>query len=387
MSRLDELFATVDKWYSDPDYQAFRISLGVVRSHFLPLRKPIWLFMVAPPGSGKTSIMVQALSGLPRSIVIGNLTANTFLSGVAGKQQVGILERLGKQTEVINDFGHVDLVSHGDAIFLFKDFTTVLSWPSDKRMDIVAQLREIADGSYSKHHGGGDPKLWKGHITALAAVTPDLDRFYAMFSSLGERFMAVRWNRPGMDAGEKAAAQQGHEIEIKSALQNQARDLFLDVIGEDKVKLESPVATLEQIHRTAQMAEIIAWARTRCRWEGQGDNKTIVDVPQPEANTRLTDGFLAVQKGIASLEHRDCLTDDDYHDGVRLAFDCLIPAKRMILQNARSQVQDKIPHTILHMNTKRQKAQELVALGLLKDAAEPYELTEWATELHDNAEI
>jgi len=132
LSRLDEIFATIDKWYADPDYQAFRISLGVVRSHFLPLRKPIWLFMVAPPGSGKTSIMVQAIAGLPRSIVIGNLTSNTFLSGVAGKSQVGILERLGKQTEVINDFGFVDLVTLGDALFLFKDFTTVLSWPAER---------------------------------------------------------------------------------------------------------------------------------------------------------------------------------------------------------------------------------------------------------------
>ena len=87
------------------------------------------------------------------------------------------------------------------------------------------------------------------------------------------------------------------------------------------------------------------------------------------------------------MEQRDHLTDDDYHDGVRLAYDCLIPAKRMILQNARGRVQDKIIGTILHHNTKLKMAQELVALGLLKDAAEPYELTDWAEELHDKAEI
>jgi len=43
-------------------------------------------------------------------------------------------------------------------MLLFKDFTTVLEKQKDERREIIAQLREIYDGFYSKKFGTIDEK-------------------------------------------------------------------------------------------------------------------------------------------------------------------------------------------------------------------------------------
>jgi len=47
--------------------------------------------------------------------------------------------------------------------------------------------------------GTGVTKIWRGRVTMIAAVTPVLDRYYAVFSVLGERFMQLRWHRPNSE--------------------------------------------------------------------------------------------------------------------------------------------------------------------------------------------
>jgi hypothetical protein len=94
------------------------------------------------------------------------------------------LEKLG--TTAKNGSTSITL---GDGIFLAKDFTSVLSMRREKRGAILGQLREIHDGEFKRDFGTGESKIWKGRVTIVAAVTPVLDQFYAVFSVLGERFL------------------------------------------------------------------------------------------------------------------------------------------------------------------------------------------------------
>ena len=64
-AQLNEL---LKKWYYKPDLQAVRIVLGAARTHYLNLGDPVWLFLVAPPGSGKTTMNIMATSGLSPSV-------------------------------------------------------------------------------------------------------------------------------------------------------------------------------------------------------------------------------------------------------------------------------------------------------------------------------
>ena len=132
-----------------------------------------------------------------------------------GATQPGLLEKLGVQRE----YGNA-LLTEGDAVVLIKDFTTILSMRREKRAAILSQLREIHDGEFRRSFGTGETKIWRGRITVIAAVTPALDRHYSIFSTLGERFLQVRWHRPDSSAaGEWAIRQQGREEMIRSLRQ------------------------------------------------------------------------------------------------------------------------------------------------------------------------
>jgi hypothetical protein len=146
----------LERWFYKPDLQAIRIVLGTIKSHYLNLGDPAWLFAVAPPGSGKTSISIVGASGLPEVQVLGDLSENTFLSGFYGHHQPGLLEKLGNTTS--NGNAHTTV---GDGILLMKDFTTVLSMRGDRRNAILGQLREIHDGQFRRDSAPGKPKSGK----------------------------------------------------------------------------------------------------------------------------------------------------------------------------------------------------------------------------------
>jgi hypothetical protein len=165
--------------------------LGAIQAHRLNIGDPAWLFVVAPPGSGKTTMSIMGTCGLPEVTMLGDFSENTFLSGFYGHKDPGILEKLGTTAKEGNTS-----VTRGDGVFLAKDFTTVLAMRREKRGAILGQLREIHDGEFKRDFGTGESKIWRGRVTIIAAVTPVLDQFYAVFSVLGERFLQVRWHRP-----------------------------------------------------------------------------------------------------------------------------------------------------------------------------------------------
>src|SRR5581483_465565 len=81
LAGLNEL---LEEWYYKPDLQAVRIVLGTIAAHYLNIGDPAWLFIVAPPGAGKTTMSLMGAAGLPQVIPIGDVTENTFLSGFYG---------------------------------------------------------------------------------------------------------------------------------------------------------------------------------------------------------------------------------------------------------------------------------------------------------------
>src|SRR5262245_2111500 len=93
---LQLLEQRLTKYFYKPDIQAVRIVLGTVQAHSLNIGDPAWLFVVAPPGSGKTTMSIMGSSGLPNVIMLGDFTENTFLSGFYGHQTPGMLEKLGE---------------------------------------------------------------------------------------------------------------------------------------------------------------------------------------------------------------------------------------------------------------------------------------------------
>jgi hypothetical protein len=359
----------LERWFYKPDLQAIRIVLGTIKSHYLNLGDPAWLFAVAPPGSGKTSISIVGASGLPEVQVLGDLSENTFLSGFYGHQP-GLLEKLGNTTS--NGNAHTTV---GDGILLMKDFTTVLSMRGDRRNAILGQLREIHDGQFRRDFGTGETKIWRGRVTIVAAVTPVLDRHYSIFSTLGERFLQVRWHRPdSVEAGEWAIRQQEMGDVIREACGTAVKQVF------DNALTRTPRLSREQEARLASVAEVVAIGRTHVFRNGYG-NREIEFVPEPESNTRISRGLAAIARGIAALSGNGEVAEEDLQDAFRVGLDCLPAQRRQILVAAiRNESLNAIP---LARTVLTRQLEELRELKMLDGEA----LTEQVRQLIVNGGV
>jgi hypothetical protein len=234
--------------YHNPDIQAVRAVYSAFAAHRLS-GQPVWLMLVAPPGSMKTEIL-NALEGQDNTHFIDQITPNTFISGKipdpAAKSKIpsGLRHRIGPTGAIV-----------------FSDFSTILELPVDKRGLILADMRRIYDGRLCKEFGTAAPakdRTREGRITLLVAATPAIDRYYSIFQTLGERFVMVRWNRAdGEDAALRAMNQDTSyaKLELKKAVKN----LFTGLSSRE------PVSPYNINVRIAALAEFTVLARTHVR--------------------------------------------------------------------------------------------------------------------------
>lgn len=350
---LAPLYEVLEEWFYKPDLQAVRIALGSLAAHELNIGDPAWLFVVAPPGTGKTTMSLMGAAGLPQVILLGDVSENTFLSGFYGHAAPGMLEKLGPVKQQGETY-----ITNGNAVLLAKDFTTVLSMRRDKRSTILGQLREIHDGEFKRDFGTGETKIWRGRVTIIAAVTPVLDRHYAVFTVLGERFLQVRWHRPDSpEAGEWAIDQQGSEREIRREVRAAIQQIF------NSMPKVAPFLSDAQVTRIASLAEVVAIGRTHVFRSGYG-SREIEYVPEAEANTRIAKGLAAIARGIAALHGHKIVAEQDLQDALRVGFDCLPDIRRRLLLAAR---QGQSIDSVLITRTLKQRAvEELQELGIFQ---------------------
>lgn len=370
--RLAALNDVLRRWFYNPDFQAIRVLLGTINAHYLSIGDPAWLFLVAPPGTGKTTMAIMSTARLPQTESLGGFTANTFLSGFHGQRQPGLLEKLGETTDRRGTY-----LTKGNAIFLAKDFTTVLSMRRETRAEILAQLREIHDGEFRKSFGTGETKIWRGRVTLIAAVTPIIDRYYSVFTVLGERFLQLRWHRPDSPkAGQLAIRQQGYENTFRQELRLAVKAIF------NKSLAAPPAISPNSEVRLAALAELVAIARTHIIRSSYG-NREIEYVPEAEANTRISKGLAAIAKGIAALNGRKNVVEQDLQDAFRVGIDSVPETRRkLLLAIVRNK---KLDQVLLPRTVKGRELEELENLGLITD--EPYGLTETAGNLFATADI
>ena len=375
MSRFKKINEILNANFTEPDTHAFRVILGAIRSHYFDGGDPPWLFVVAPPGSGKTALNIMAASGLPQIKAVGDVTPASFLSGHSSPRP-GLLEQLGEPE------AHGSVIkTQGNAIFTIKDFTTVLSMPWERQAEILAQLREIYDGSFTRSFGTGKTKHWSGRVSIIAAVTPVIDRSYSVFRQLGERFLQIRLPRPPRAAGLQALQQRARENKTAKEVQGAVAQIFWSSKIDDSLKL-APEHPTELALRLSALSWLIATARTHVfRQKGK-----ITDLGTPEANTRISRALDNIVLGIATLEGREVATESDLQDSFRVALDCLPALRRDIIATAISG--GVLPDGDEFSRSARSRcAEELVALGVLQDRKQPFLFTPEFSEVVNIAQV
>jgi Bifunctional DNA primase/polymerase, N-terminal len=179
-STLSETFEVFDRWLTLESPTPIYAVLGAVAANLLP-GDPVWLGLVAPPSSAKTEIL-NSTSMLPHVVQAATLTPASLLSGTPKRQRdKGAVGGLLRQ---IGDLG----------ILVLKDFTSILSMRADAKAEMLAALREIYDGAWTRHLGtdGGKTLAWKGKLGLIFGVTNAIDSHHSVIGAMGERFILNR---------------------------------------------------------------------------------------------------------------------------------------------------------------------------------------------------
>jgi hypothetical protein len=336
--QLQALLAEYTSWLYLPDPGVVKILLGAVAANRMP-GDPVWPLLVGPPASGKTEIL-DSLLGLPDMHPASILTEASLLSGTARRERAsdatgGLLRRVGES-----------------GTLLLKDFTSILSMQRDTRAALLAALREIHDGAWTRHVGtdGGQTLSWRGRCAVIGACTPVLDQYHAVAAAMGERFVLVRM--PDIDPHVQACHALQH-IGIEAASRRALRDRVRAFFG-------GLHETMPDISDSAVRLSALASMAACCRSavERDGYHREIELAPPSECPARLALALARLYAGMRMIGVGDA---ECWRLLARIARDCVPHVRRRmldILTSKRPQTTTDIAQTAGYPTSTTRRALE-----------------------------
>jgi len=270
-STLAETVSVFEKWLCLPDPDPLYAVFGAIAANRAQ-GDPIWLLMVAGSSWGKSEIL-QAAGKLPDVHAAATLTEASLLSGTASRDKAK--DAKGGLLRAIGDYG----------IILCKDFGSILNMSRDPRASTLAALREMYDGSWTRHVGtdGGQSLHWEGKVGFLGGCTPVIDRHHAVMSSMGERFVFVRLpDKNGEALARRALEHAGKERVMRAEMSAAVNSLF----GGLKTDSDRPGMTDDERARLIALTTLTV--RCRSSIERDSYSREIELVPGAESPGRLT---------------------------------------------------------------------------------------------------
>jgi hypothetical protein len=311
---LEEVVAVFRRWLHLPDPGALLAVLGAVVAN-RGEGDPVWLALVAPPGHGKTEILTP-LAGLPDVYPAATLTEAALLSGTAKRDMKP--DAKGGLLRQINDFG----------IIVCKDFGSVLSMDREGRGRVLAALREVYDGSWTRYLGvdGGKALHWEGKVGFIAGCTGVIDSQHAVLGAMGDRLAFYRLPEVDPKRQTKSAlARVGREKGMRDEFREAVAALLADA-GAQNVE---PLSEVE-IERMIALATLAVTARSAV--ERDRVSREIELILGAEAPARLATMLVSLLRGIVAC---GATREEAWRIVTKTALDC-IPAIRRTMLDALS---------------------------------------------------
>lgn len=345
ITTLTDVYTAFTEWLNLPSCEVIDVALATIIANRLD-GDPVWLFLVAPPSGSKTEI-IRSLTDVPDVYPLSSLTSQTFASGFERKgTEASLLPRLDGKVLTLKDFG------------------TVLTMYREKRAEILAQLREIYDGSFKKEFGNGKVVDWTGKVGLLAGCTPIIDHEQALDKVLGERFVIYRVKSPpSRDVATRAMLQQGWEADRRQRLREIVKGFLEEILPLPPPMPESILT------RLAALAEYTARARSSVFFDTQ--TKEISYIPAPEGPGRLAKQLYTLARALAILRGHPAVELGDYITVGQVAQDTLPPQRYLVIKTLMNippgqqlTTTEIAEQTAYPTNTIRRYIQELVAFDL-----------------------
>lgn len=280
---LTEAHSVFRRWLGESyDLDALDIVLATAAVEQLD-GDPVWLLVLSGSGNAKTETVI-ALAGAG-AVVTSSIASEGALLSATSKQERAA-DATGGLLRVLGDHG----------LLVLKDMTTVLSMNRDMRATVLAALREVYDGQWTRNVGtdGGRSLSWRGRIVLVGAVTSAYDAAHAVIASMGDRFALVRVDSGTgrLDAGRQALRNVGSEVQMRAEL----AEVTAGVLAGIDLARASLSDTASD--RLLNAADLVTLSRTAVERDGRGD---LLYAHQPEAPTRFAKMLGQVVRGATTL--------------------------------------------------------------------------------------
>jgi hypothetical protein len=352
---VQELITTFKKWlYIKEDYNVIGPFTGVI-ANFCD-GSPDIIGIIGPSGSTKTEF-IRSLGETQNEYVypVSTITQHTLVSG--HKDSRDLVPQLKGR------------------ILAIKDLTSILSQKEDVRAAIFADFRELTDEYIRKEFGNGIAKEYRDiHSSILFASTTAIERYYSMYSNLGQRMIFLRPKNDPKKARERASQNRGKQKEMRAELQEVTKRFIASMLqAKDENGLPSTPEDIQE--EMGLLYDFLAIARTTLHHDYKtGD---IDELPEPEFPTRIANTIGRLCEVHALFYGRDEVNNEDMAFGCRIISDN-IPSMRWLVLRALTrewQHTAKISQvSSLPSRSAKYHLDELVTLGLaeklLKDELE-----------------
>lgn len=335
MIKFKDIQDTFEKFLLLEDKDFIRLTYATIIGNQMPSQRPIWLMLVAPSSSGKTTAL-NAFNGLKlKNPVSGemmepthnisDLTENSFASG---------MNRGDKQTSLLHKMPY-------GGVMVFKDFTSMISKNEQSRMTIMGQLREIYDGAYTKRTGNGEDVLWNGKIGAIAGVTESIFQHMESMSAMGDRFVLYQVKQPDRVQVTKYKINQittgvteySTMPILKEMTAEYLQRAFNAMASSENLKLELNEKQINEIVAVADFCTMVRSGMIMDNYRGR-----ILFVPTPEMPMRMFEQMYAIAVSfmfMRKLDEPDSsneIPEADLKVIYKIAFDSIPVVRRIALQ-------------------------------------------------------
>lgn len=266
---------------------------------------PLWLFLVGPPGCGKSEMLLAFSRLEDRCLFLSRLTSEAFISGFSG-DDCSVMSYLNNRTLII------------------KDFTSVKAMSQEKQTDLFGMLRDAYDGEVSKPFGTnvGVRAYSNCWFPMLAGVTHVIHADNQ--SAYGERFLKFELLDDDHDVMKQTnasmvkATNDAKATEPDETLKN-AVVAFFDQRKLDRDKLPKVMGTKYESKLLA-LAQIVAITRTSADKKGN----CYAYRPQPENPGRLGAQFVKLAQHICWVLDKPRMDDEVFRIVRKTATDTVI---------------------------------------------------------------
>jgi hypothetical protein len=279
--------------FEDEQKLLFDIFFATLMANLKTSGRPVWMFLVGPPGCGKT-LPMMTVQNSPFVYVTSAFRPAALISGwgMNGGEDVSLIPKLNGK------------------ILLVKDMSSLLSQNKDAVAEILGLLRDAYDGSCAKAFGTGVQREYVSRFGFIGATTPEIDANWSVNTRLGERFLRYRIKTPPHQIYQKIESALAHlmiEDDTELKLEEICMGYLKYLMRKDGVF--PPLAMPERIGRLAQLGAILRTAVSRAAFGNQ-----VMVIPEWEEATRFAKQLAKMALALAYIRDKSSNGEEEFED-------------------------------------------------------------------------